>query len=368
MTEQGGARPRPHLLGHEIADYLDGELDARAAADAAAHAAACPVCASTIAAAAPDGAVPDAPGPADAGAFPAAALPEPFHRALAERSADDPRPGQLWRLRADDPWEPGEVAALGVVVAVEPEILVAPATSDDPTTTDLWTASLPVAGTGAEVAVWAALAAPVGPETLDVLLGAVDPDAVQLLHRALRRGSEPPRGMRLGRVPDAGLSEYREQLRGRFAKLSECRLLARADGADEGAGIGLADAMAAAGWRTRDLKVATGLTASQARDAAEGRLALTPGQAASVERALGVALAAQADRPPAAWVRAVSAPRRRSRFESVACATGQDPWRLRADQARAPRAARTAAGTETDWEALAEQQLRELEAAAGLEG
>lgn len=357
----------PHPAEHELADLLDGLLDGPDRDRVERHVDACRVCAHALAGAAVD--VPELPTPA---AQPAGlpALPDAVWRRLGQGTVTAPAAGQVWRLRAGTP--DGEVAQLGVVVRAGDDLLVAPATADEPPATDLWTVQLEVDTAGTAVAVWVSLAAPVGIEVLDVHVGSVDAHPLLRLHQALRRGEQPPRGLVSGRVPDAELDAYRAQLASRMTALSEARVVPADDLTDDEqdaeTGSDLVDALQQAGWDLLRLKEFLGVTASQARLVLQREQTLTEAQAERVRAALGVTGAAPAVTAPAGWVREVAAPTRRRRFEVIAGARGEDPWRFRAEQAHAyaQQAARGHHGDDTDWSALVDQHLTRLEDDAGL--
>ncbi len=369
MTQHGGASARPHPYEHELADLIDGALDSRRTTELREHVSTCVAC-QVVLQSAGDG-VEGVSNPNDS-AGGGAVLPEVLRTALVSEQVAPPLPGQLWRLRGQDPWETGEIADLAIIVAVDNELLVAPVTADPQLATDLWTAQLTVLGTDITVAVWVSLTAAVGWEVLDVHLGAVEANAVSELHTAIRRGHEPPRGWRLGRVVDEELQHYRESLRSRFIKLSESRLVAIGAQDDELEGsdgsIDGVTALKKAGWTPTQLKTVTGLSAAQARAVLDGHRTLTSSQANAVGAALDTQVTIPAVQPVPGWLQAIATPIRRHRFERVATVTrGGDAWQLRAQQAQEHLvAARGNVGSEVDWEALAEQQLVRLETDAGL--
>lgn len=364
----------PHPAEHELADLLDGLLDATSHKQVTAHVTECPVCRYLL-----DRAAPPLPPATLVRAIERShwpQLPEQVQRRLVDGHVTEPAPGQVWRLRG--PSTDGELAELAVIVRVDEELLVAPATADERAATDLWTVQLHLNDTGVPLAVWVSLSAAVGWEVLDVHLGSVDSDLLLRVHRALRRGEQPPRGLSTGRIPDEEVQAYRTQLSARMTALSESRLvsavendLARNGDDFEPAhpvseGGDLVEALRDAGWDLGEVKEVLGVSASQARLVLERQRPLTPDQAARVREALGVSAAAPVLAPPARWVRELAAPARRRRFERVAAARGEDPWEFRAEQAWAQLAARGHRGAEPDWAQLVEQHLARLEAAAGL--
>lgn len=357
-----------HPEEYQLADYLDGGLSVEATASIREHLSSCVACRSIVDAAAQD--LLDRRAPADLVVD--ATLPESMRVALTSTQTTSAlQAGQLWRLRADKDSLDETVCELGVIVKVEDDVLVAPVTVDTQTATDLWTVQLPVDGTPLTIAVWASLETPVGAEVLDVLLGTVDPQPVLALHHALRRGELPPRGLRLGRPLDAELQSHRESIRSRFTVLSKCRLVGSvwddwADEHGEAPTVDLPTAVKKAGWGLPELAAATGLNLRDSRLFLEGRSPLTAQQAARLSNALGYGEPLRSAPPNPGWVRAIATPRRRARFERVAAETGVPGWEFRSEQAHYALAARGNTERDADWEALAEQRLLQLEAAAGL--
>lgn len=364
MTSPNNGLIGPHPAEHELADYLDGALSDTQTRDVRAHLDSCVACRSLLASAGD-------PLPASAPTRgPSAALPEQLRVALESHATAPPQVGQLWRLRADTELLDREVAELGVIVRVGDDILIAPATSDGPESSDLWAAQLAVDGTNLTVAVWMALQTPVGWEVLDTYLGTVDADAVNELHLAFRRGQEPPRHLSLGRPIDDELRAYRELLSARFVALSECRLLDEVDDLaddEDTAASPVEKALKDAGWGVRDLSEAIGVTARDARLIFGGQRALTTEETARLSSALGVDVRGADVRPDIRWVRGVATPLRRSRFDRLADKQERNPWQVRADVAAHAVAARGNTGADEDWDALVEQHLRRLESEAGLE-
>jgi hypothetical protein len=358
-----------HPAEHELADLLDGLLDGPARESVTQHVESCRVCRHVLAGVGPDD--PDLPGTA----APVAALPvlpDAVWRRFAHAAVAAPAAGQVWRLRAGTP--DGEIAQLAVVLRVDDDLLVAPVTADDPAATDLWTTQVELDTAGTALAAWVSLSGRVGIEVLDVHVGSVDPEPLLRLHRALRRGEQPPHELRTGRMPDAELDAYRAQLSARMTALSEARLVL-ADGVSEGefpaaeTGGDLVDALKAAGWDDLSrLKELLDVAASDARRVLERKQPLTPAQADQVRAALGVAASAPVVAAPPGWVRELSDPSRRRRFEVVAGALGRDPWRFRAEQVPAytQQAARGSHGEDLHWAALVDQHLVRLERDAGL--
>lgn len=360
----------PHPDVTELADVVDGVADEVTTARVATHLRGCAICAAVVDEAKQvlvDDVQPDRAALTERLGL--ALLPQQWGRALTEQGGTDPTVGQLWRLRVPDPFDDSpELTGLVVVVTAGEDLFVAPVTADSQEGTDLWTVQLAVIGTDLVLAVWVSLAQSVGYEALDVYLGDVDAAAVQSLHRALRRGQQPPAGLILGGPVTPELSEYREGLRSRLTLLGEPRLTdALAEVADEPADIDVVEAIKSAGWDIRRLHEVTGLAPGDARAVLNRSRALPDAQRLVVSNALGVATRATvAQMPSDGWVRAVATPRRRGRFEAVAQRQGTEPWVFRADQLTRQPAARKNAGDDPDWDTLAEQHLRRLESAVGL--
>lgn len=359
----------PHPQATELADFVDGVADEATAARVAAHLRSCTFCAAIVEQARQVQVEGDEP---DLGAFKQRVagelLPQQWRRALVEQAVADPAAGQVWRLRTPDPFGDGpELTSVAVVVTAGDDLLVAPVTTDPQESTDPWTAQLVVADTNLLLAVWVSLAQPVGYEALDVYLGDVDASAVQVLHRALRRGQQPPAGLVLGGPVTPELREYREQLRSHLTLLGELRLTdLLAETLDEVTDVDVVDAIKAAGWGLRQLGEVADLLPGDARAVMHRGLALTETQRAAIEAALGVATRVVVALPAPGLVRAVATPWRRHRFEKVAEVRQSDLWLFRAEQVAQPVAARNNAGEAADWDALVEQRLMRLEVEAGL--
>lgn len=359
-----------HPEGIELADFVDGVADDVTTARVAAHLRTCVICAAIVENAL---GVQVTGGEPDFAVFAqqvsGEVLPQQWRHALVKNAVTDPAAGQVWRLRTPDPFGDGpELTGIAVVVTTGEDLLVAPVSTDPQKSTDLWTAQLPVIGTQIVVAVWVSLAQPVGYEALDVHLGDVDPASVLAVHRALRRGQQPPAGLVLGGPVTPELREYREQLRAHLTLLGELRLTDRLpQAAEEAASVDVVDAMAAAEWDLRRLGEVADLQAGEARAVFNRTRALTQTQLAAVSAALGVVTSAGVVQLPAAGlVQAVATPRRRHRFEMVAKARQCDLWLFRAEQVAQPLAARNNTGEAADWDSLVEQRLMRLEVEAGL--
>jgi len=360
----------PHPEAIELADFVDGVADDVTAARVGKHLRTCAICAAIVEEARLVPVADDEPDlAAVAQRMSGELLPEKWRRGLVEQNIADPQAGQVWRLRTPDPFGDGpEVTGIAVVVTVGDDLLVAPVTADPQESTDPWTVHLPLDGAHFAVAVWVSLAQPVGFEALDVYLGDVEQAAVLAVHRALRRGQQPPAGLVLGGPVTPELREYRERLRSHLTLLGELRLTDHLSEAnDEATSVDVVDAIRAAGWDLRRLGRETGLHAADARAVMNRSLALTESQQAAVNSALGMSASASVVPLPApAFVRAVATPWRRHRFEKVAQVRQSDLWLFRAGQVAQPMAARNNAGEAADWDALVEQRLRRLEIEAGL--
>lgn len=363
MTSDFDRADSAHPLEHVLADYLDGALPDGESAQVSDHLAHCPACRAVV-----DSAT-DALRSVWAGAGAVAAvqatLPMSLLTALSEMRVADPAPGQVWRLRATVVPSAEELVQLAVVLRAGDDLLVAPVTTDPREATDLWTLQSPLGETSEPVAAWVSLQTPVGCEALDVLLGQIDTEALLAVHRAFRRGEQPPRGLPLGRPLDDELVVYRDQLRAAFVVLSDVRFdtelsPGNAD-VDDDSQVSLVEALTRDGWTVANLSLTADITPHQAREVLSGRRDLTPEQRQRVGIAhpavTGVA-PSPADRE---WASAVSRPEFRHRFERQADRRHLNGWQFRLTQAREPAAARGNRGSAVDWYELVDQRLRRLE-------
>lgn len=358
-----------HPEATALADFIDGTANEVTVARVRTHLSLCAVCTVII-----DGADDD---PLLAGtpdlvalqqSLPPTLLGERWREALVELAVDVPASGQVWRVRVPDPFDDGpDLTDVVVVVSAGDDLLVAPVTTDQQESTDLWTVQLPIDGANMSVAAWVSLAQPVGYEALDVHLGDVDPAPVLALHRALRRGQHPPVGLATGGPVTEEMRTYRERLRSRLTLIGEARLtdLLTARAAETGE-VDVVDALNSAGWSIRQVVEVTGLAPGDARAVKERRRALTDDQRGAVNAALGILTSPAAAAVPDGWVRAVATPLRRHRFEKVAAHRNVDRWKLRGEQVAEPAAARHNVGAAADWDTLAEHRLQRLEIEAGL--
>lgn len=367
--ERAWAENQGHPSEMTLADFLERDLSDDVLGDVEAHLEHCAACREVI-----DHAGSELPviakqvGPASA---PSPLLPEPVVARLRERSVEPPAIGQIWRLRV--PVESDDMADLALLTVVDDDTLIAvPVTSDSRSSSDLWAWQATLDETDISVAVWLSLETAIGWEALDVYLGTVDRESLTRVHRAIRRGNEPPTDLPLGRAIDDELAAYRRQLQVRFAEFGNARLLPQLDAeADEEGGedvVDVASAMEAAGWSLSRLVEVAGITPVDARKVRQGTRALNPEELQRVEVALGGAHVTTGPvRVEQGWIGEISRPVHRHRFERVAAAEGQDGWALRRREAQLPAAARGNRGSSADWATLVEQRLAALEAAAGID-
>lgn len=354
MTADGSLHP----YEYELADYKDGLLNEGDAARIMEHLRICPACHVILDQFA------DYPGPdvpATSSWAETAALAPTIRAALQEHRVAAPEAGQVWRLRGTQVGSGEELLELAVILRAGDELLVAPVTTDSREATDLWTLAMSLDGT--PVSAWVSLQCPMGYEVLDVLLGKLDVEALLDVHRAFRRGEEPPRGWPLGRHLDDELRVHREGIRAAFIPLSEIRIDGAAVEGLEGAGNespSLASQLMGGGWDVVSLAQATGITAKQARGVLSGTAGLTSEQ----QLAAGIVPGAAQARPQLdpGWVAAVARPELRPRYEREARRRHEDPWSFREQCLREPIAARGNRGDAAHWYELAEQQLQRLEA------
>jgi hypothetical protein len=344
-----------HPEEYELADLLDGTLEQERAHQFREHLADCAACREVLGQA---GAPFAAATTATAGTARTVRLPTAVVETLKDLRVTRPMPGHVWRLRAPNPDGPGEIAELVVLLEVEDDVLVAPATSDLAENTDMWTVPSTMAGTDVIFTVWTSLAMPLGLETLDVYLGDIEPDPLLEAHRRLRRGLEPLGEARRHRHVDDELRAYREMLRAQLALFSEARLV---DSHRDEALIDVRAALAEAQWTPSKLRVVTGISAGEARAVLTGQADLTDDQIRNVELELGGIFTPGSSAVPPGKLRAVASPVRRHRYAAVAQFRGVDPWAFRAEQAHFALAARHNLGADDDWEFLVEQHLRRLE-------
>lgn len=359
-----------HPAEYELAEYLDGTASADATAAVSAHIMECPACARLLSLAGPPvHAVPPKFASDPHRSSPAGpVVPDKILAALRERRVAAPAPGQVWRLRAPCADTGQQHAMLVAVLAADEDVLVAPVTADPQSDTDLWSVQLPLIGTDHHVAVWVALEASVGWETLDVLIAEVPAEALATVHRALRRGLEPPRGLELGRGIDDELRRRRDALHAQLADFSSARLWSDDESADDEAPAStVGSALTAAGLGLPETKALLGLTAKHARLVLEDAHPLTPAQLARVAEAVGTPVRNGGGVVSAGWVRALADPVLRPDFDAIADATAQDAWELRSEQVAFQPAARGNRGEDADYAELARDRVRALRREAGLE-
>ena len=347
-----------HLYEHELADYQDGLLNEGDVARITEHLSICPACRVILDQFA------DHPGPEvpTASSWTQTAILAPTIRAaFQEHRVAAPEAGQVWRLRGTQSGSGEELLELAVILRAGDELLVAPVTTDSREATDLWTLQTTLDGT--PVSAWVSLQCPMGYEVLDVLLGQLDVEALLDVHRAFRRGEQPPRGWPLGRHLDDELRLHREDIRAAFIPLSEIRIDSAAVEELDGAGDetpSLASQLKKGGWDVVSLAQATGITAKQARGALSGTAGLSSEQQLAAGIVPGAAQAWPQLDP--GWVAAVARPELRPRYEREARRRHEDPWSFREQCLREPIAARGNRGETAHWFELAEQQLQRLEA------
>lgn len=364
MTEQDLWEGQTHPSEMVLADYLEHDLAVGDRSRVEAHLATCGSCRSIVEHAGEQLPAASASTPQS----PAWSLPSALMEKLRERSVEPPAAGQLWRLRV--PGGAGEITDLAVLTVVDDDLIIAvPATSDSPESSDVWTWQASVIGTDVMLGVWMSLETAIGWEALDVCLGSVAREDLLRIHRAIRRGQQPPADLPVGRPLDDELAAYRRQLQARFALFGDAHLLPDMDteSDDDVETVDVLQAMTTAGWDLGELVKVTGLTPVEARKVRQGLLPLSPEHLGLVQAALGVGPVTSArvhvDR---GWAAEVARPAHRHRFEKVAAALGQDGWAIRAREALQPAAARGNQGSRADWTALVEQRLAQLEAAAGI--
>lgn len=369
LVNSDGINVNPHPPEPDLADYIEGTLNGQDAVAVGVHLVGCFTCRSIVEGTAVG--LDESP-PRSSTMVMKASIPTELSAALNEQAVLQPEAGQVWRLRARlSPDE--ELAAIGVVLRVDEDILVAPVTFDTQEATDAWTVQLALGSTEIDIAVWVSLEVMVSWEVLDVVLGSVDPDSLRTVHRALRRGGEPPRGLRLGRALDGELRSYRERLRARFIVLSDARLdgsmwtSTGPSGSTES--ISVTDAIAQAGWKVGELAKSAGINAKQARLAIEGEYQLTPEQVSRVSTVMGIELSPTPAQFNRKWVRAIGSPVLRPRFSAVARQQDRGEWELRQEAATQHGfaiAARGNDGSEENWSELAIHYLEDLERSADL--
>lgn len=348
-----------HPFEFELADYLDGTLSPEAANRVQMHLQACPSCAAQVALG-QGGAVATVPDPARTATLPT--VPALTLTAVRQRRVSPPTPGQVWRLRVPDGNR--ELTALAVLVQVDPDgdLVVAPATSDPRTATDLWTAQLPVLSGGVELAVWVSLETSIGWEALDVHVDDVDAATVDRLHTALRRREQPPRDLTLGLVPDDAVRTARRALRALYDQIAAARLVEIED-ADEA--VPLANVIEERQLSLEHVaKLVPDLTAGQVFATIKNKASLSTDQLNILSAELGVRLAGSSGGRP--WAREVARPTYRQEFEDIAAAAGVDGWERRRRSAHELVRAR---GNDESPHALAvlmRHHLDALRAAAGL--
>lgn len=352
---------RGHPNEMTLADFLEGDLDDATAAAVSAHVAGCTLCRTIIEGAGPSIAV-AVPRDDVAAVAHSWVLPEDQLTRLRERTVVPPAVGQLWRLRV--PVDGGQVADLAVLTVVSDDVLIAvPATSDSRESTDLWTWQANVQGSDLTVAVWVSLETAIGWEALDVCLGSVDVDNLARVHRAVRRGQEPPADLPMGRPVDDELTQHRRQLQERFAVIGDARLIPLYDEPDEDDAVDAVTAMEEAGWGLAKVVDIVQVTAAEARKVRERTRQLSAEELARVRAVLGNVSAGPTRLTLVrGWADEVAKPSYRSRFEAVAAARRVDDWQFRAAEAVQPAAARGNRGDAEDWAALVEQRLAALEA------
>lgn len=221
LVNSDGINVNPHPPEPDLADYIEGTLNGQDAVAVGVHLVGCFTCRSIVEGTAVG--LDESP-PRSSTMVMKASIPTELSAALNEQAVLQPEAGQVWRLRArlgsDE-----ELTAIGVVLKVDGDnILVAPVTFDTQEATDAWTVQLALGSTGIDVAIWISLEVMVSREVFDVMLGSVDSDLLRTVHRAMRRGSSPPRELRFGRSLDRELRGYRERLQARFIVLSDVLL------------------------------------------------------------------------------------------------------------------------------------------------
>lgn len=350
---------RGHPNEMTLADFLEGDLDDATSAAVSAHTAGCALCRTIIEGAGPS--IAEAVPRDDAASEHSWALPEEQLTRLRERTVESPAVGQLWRLRV--PVDGGQLADLAVLTVVSDDVLIAvPATSDSRQSTDLWTWQAAVQSSDLTVAVWVSLETAIGWEALDVCLGSVDVDDLARVHRALRRGQEPPADLPMGRPVDDELTRYRRQLQERFAVIGDARLVPLYDEPDDDA-VDAVSAMEKAGWGLAQVVEVVQVTAAEARKVRERTRPLSAQELERVRAVLGNVSAGPTRLTLVrGWADEVAKPSYRSRFEAAAAARRVDDWQFRATEALQPAAARGNRGDAEDWAALVEQRLAALEA------
>lgn len=337
-ASEGQAVPRlSHPSDLELSGFLDGRLEAAAAAGVQQHLDACLACRAHIG----EPQAVEATDPDDtalAGLVEASPqLDEQIVAALATPREVERTPGQLWRLE----WRGHTVLAVLLDHADEGGRLVAPATTD-PEWGDQYTVVVaqdrsPLA---VELAVWAALRTRVAEETLDRPLGSGDHMLLKTLkavHEAFLEG-EPVEATQLEAGLQVGLPittpgderwEYRQQLMGGLTALGE---QASADLAAPDAEEDLESLLAEYQVDPEGLAEALELPPEAVFQLLEGSRSLHPDQMRLVADRFGVPtdrLQAARARPDPDMFIALSHPRIRHRFERAAQARRRETGELR---------------------------------------